>query len=173
MKSILSAAIAPLMLLYPLNAEARMLTSSPEHFHFVLEAQSTDSPEIVWARLIEPSNWWHSDHTYSGDSDNLTLDPQAGGLWREDWEGGSVAHGTILYAKPATMLRLEAPFGPLQERSIDAIWTISISPTPSGSNVKFEFVANGSSFSNLDKLALVVEMVKAQALNSLVATDGT
>jgi len=67
-----------------------------------------------------------------------------------------------------TLLRLEAPFGPLQEKAIDAIWTISISPLETGSSVTFEFIANGSAFSKLDELAPAVEMVKTQALKTLV-----
>ena len=168
MKSIFLTAAVALALLPALSAKAEILASSPEHFHFVIKAQSSDSPEVLWARLIEPSEWWSDSHTYSGSAANLTLDPQAGGLWREDWSGGSVAHGRVLYARPPAVLRLEAPFGPLQEKSIDAVWTISVELAEGGSQVTFEFVANGSSYSQLDALAPAVQMVKSQALQALV-----
>ena len=168
MKTISIISAVPLSLLVSISSEARTLAVGPEHFHFVIEAKSKDRPEVLWARLIAPAQWWHANHTYSGDANNLSLDPRAGGLWREDWDGGSVAHGKVLYAKPPTLLRLEAPFGPLQEKAIDAIWTISISPLETGSSVTFEFIANGSAFSKLDELAPAVEMVKTQALKTLV-----
>ena len=80
----LSAAVA---LGLPATATAEIVSSAPDHFTLKLEAQSDLSPADMWTRLIEPADWWLSDHSYSGDSSNLSLDPQAGGLWREDWEG--------------------------------------------------------------------------------------
>ena len=57
-------------------AHADVVTASPDHFTLKLEAETELSPDEVWARLIEPSTWWLSDHTYSGDSANLSIDPQ-------------------------------------------------------------------------------------------------
>jgi uncharacterized protein YndB with AHSA1/START domain len=110
-------------------------------------------------------------HSYSGDAANLSLDPRAGGLWKEEWDGGSVAHGTVLYVKPGEQLRLAAPFGPLQSMAVDVVWTITITPEGTGSKVVFDEVANGSGASNLDKIAGAVDSVKGEAINRLVTVD--
>ncbi len=149
------------------SAYAEVVSSSPEHFVVKHQVSSTLSPAQVWQKLIHPSRWWHSDHTYSGDANNLSLDLQAGGLWREDWEGGSVAHGTVLYVQNERVLRLDAPFGPMQGLGVSAVWTISIKPQDKGSLITFDLNVNGSSASNLDSLASAVDSVKGAAIKSL------
>lgn len=157
----------------PALASAEVITSAPDHFTLKLEAQSDLSVSETWARLIEPSEWWQSDHTYSGDAGNLSLDPQAGGLWREDWDGGSVWHGTVLQAQPEETLVLSAPFGPLQGLAVTSVWTISLAPTESGgTQITFDHITNGTDASDLDALAPAVDFVKQQAIESLARSGG-
>jgi hypothetical protein len=152
----------------PLATEAEVITSAPDHFTLVLEAETELTPDEVWARLIVPSDWWQGAHSYSGDAANLSLDPQPGGLWREDWDNGSVWHGTVLQAQPGKVLSLQAPFGPLQPLAVNAVWTISLSPIETGGTlIRFDHVTNGTSSSGLDQLAPAVDYVKAEALKSL------
>lgn len=147
---------------------AEVIASSPDHFTLKLEAQSDLPPSELWARLVEPSDWWLSDHTYSGDASNLSLDAQAGGLWREDWDGGSVWHGTVLQAQPEQTLVLSAPFGPLQGLAVTSVWTITLTPSDSGgTQITFDHVTNGTSASALDAMAPAVDFVKQQAIESL------
>lgn len=156
-----------------MTAHADIVTAAPDHFTLKLEAQTELTPDEVWDRLIEPSQWWLPDHTYSGSSDNLSLDPQAGGLWREDWEGGSVWHGTVMQAKPGETLVLEAPFGPLQGLAVTTVWTITLAPgEKSGTVITFDHVTNGTNVSGLDVLAPAVNFVKSEALKSLARPQG-
>ncbi len=149
-------------------AHGEVVTAQPDHFTLKLEATTELSPDEVWARLIEPSTWWQSDHTYSGDSANLSLDPQAGGLWREDWDGGSVWHGTVIQAQPGKLLSLNAPFGPLQGLAVTSVWTISLAENDEGgTTITFDHTTNGTSASGLDGLAPAVDFVKSEALKSL------
>ena len=152
----------------PALAQAEVVTSTPDHFTLKLEAETELSPEETWERLIHPDRWWLSDHTYSADSANLSLEPQAGGVWREDWAGGSVWHGTVLQAQPHQSLVRSAPFGPLQGLAVTSIWTISLQANESGGTViTFDHVTNGTAASQLDQLAPAVDFVKSQALQSL------
>ena len=153
------------------KAKAEVVTSSAGHYTLKHEAVSSDSPQLVWARLIEPQTWWHPDHTYSGSTKNLTLDSSAGGLWLEQWDGGSVVHGSVLFVRPEAVLRLNAPFGPLQDMAVTVVWTISLVLTPDGTKVTFTEVANGSQASNLDKIAPAVDFVKQQAIARLTSSS--
>lgn len=149
-------------------ASADVITATPDHFTLKLEAETELSPDEVWARLIDLKSWWLPDHTYSGDSANLSIDPVAGGLWREDWEGGSVWHGSVLRAEPGKVLVLNAPFGPLQGMAVTSVWTISLdAQEDGGTKISFDHVTNGSSASNLDAVAPAVDYVKSEALASL------
>jgi len=151
----------------PLFAHSEVVEASPAHFTLHLAAETELKPDQVWTRLIEPSSWWLSEHTYSGSADHLSLDAQAGGLWREDWEGGSVAHGTVQSLMEGQSLRLDAPFGPLQGMAVTVIWTITIEPDGDGTRVIFDEVATGSSASGLDQIAPAVDRVKAEAIARL------
>ncbi len=151
-------------------AHAEVVESSPERYVLKQQMESSLSPPQLWKRLLEPSSWWHPDHTYSGDSANLSLDAKAGGLWREDWEGNSVFHGSILQVQTEKTLRLNAPFGPLQALAVNVVWTINIEPVESGGSlVTFDEIANGTAASKLDALAGAVDFVKTEAIKRLVA----
>ncbi|MBU4568323.1 MAG: hypothetical protein KJ833_05100, partial [Alphaproteobacteria bacterium] len=153
------------------SAHADVIAATPSHYTLRHEAVSPLAPGAMWNRLVHPESWWSPAHSYSGDSANLSLDPRAGGQWKEEWDGGSVAHGTVLYVKPGEQLRLAAPFGPLQSMAVDVVWTITVLPEGTGCRVIFDEVANGSDASNLDKIAGAVDGVKAEALRLLVTAE--
>ncbi|MGF1543841.1 MAG: SRPBCC domain-containing protein [Parvularculaceae bacterium] len=149
-------------------AGAEVLGGVRSYYKIRHEATSELAPDAMWARLVEPAEWWSDDHTYSGDADNLSLDLRAGGLWLEKWDGGSVAHGEVLYVKEGEVLRLSAPFGPLQGMAVNTVWTITVSPEGEGSKVVFEEIANGGPASNLQKIVTDVDKVKGEAIALLV-----
>ena len=150
-------------------AQAEIISSSDDHYVLRQYATSDLSVDLLWAKLIEPSQWWHPDHTYSGDSKNLSLDLAAGGLWREDWSGNSVYHGSVLSVIEGKMLRLDAPFGPLQGLAVSTVWTISVKSEGDKTVVTFDEIANGTLISQLDEIAKAVDYVKSEALSRLVA----
>ena len=160
-----------LMLLAAPSVHADVVSSSATHFVLRHEATTTLTAEATWERLVDPASWWHPDHTYSGDAANLSLELEAGGLWREDWDGGSVAHGRVLMVATGKALRMEAPFGPLQGVGAYTIWTITITPAESGpgSVVIFDEIATGPPTAKLDELAPAVDYVKAEAMRRLTA----
>lgn len=151
----------------PCAATADVLEASPERYVLRQEATSTMAPDVLWDRLVKPASWWHPDHTYSGDAANLSLDLQAGGQWREDWADGSVVHGRVLLVQNGSVLRLDAPFGPLQDIAVTVVWTITIAPDGDGSRVVFDEIANGTAGANLDALAPAVDFVKTEAIRRL------
>lgn len=154
-------------------AAAEVISASPEHYKLRQEGVSPLAPDALWVRLIDPASWWHPDHTYSGDSDNLSFEAKAGGVWREDWEGGSVFHGEVLMAREGKTLRLDAPFGPLQEMGVSVVWTITLTPDEEtgGTKVVFDEIANGTEASQLDELAPAVDFVKTEAMSRLTAAE--
>lgn len=155
-------------------ASAEIMAAAPDHYTLHHEASSPFAPQALWDRLVHPETWWHPDHTYSGDAKNLSLTPEAGGLWLESWAGGSVEHGRVLTIMEGKMLRLDAPFGPLQGMGVQVVWTITLEPDEEsgGTKVIFDEAANGSSASGLDQIAPAVDGVKSQAIERLAAMPG-
>lgn len=152
----------------PALAAAEIVSASPDHYRLHHSAEVPHPPGVVWDRLVDPARWWHPDHTYSGDAANLSLDLRPGGAWAETWAEGAVEHGRVLMVRKGEMLRLDAPFGPLQELGVTVIWTITLAPGEAGGTViGFTEVASGTPASGLDALAPAVDGVKAEALRRL------
>lgn len=70
-----------------------------------------------------------------------------------------------------TLLRLNAPFGPLHGMAVKVIWTIRIEADVDVSVVMFEELANGVLTNKFDELANVLDLVKSEALAHLVRTN--
>ena len=152
----------------PASAEIR--DYSPDGFALHWEAPVMQSREALWDKLVTPSRWWSSDHTYSGDAANLTLELAPGGCWCETWDGGQIQHGRVLAVQPGKQLVISAPFGPMQSMAVNAVMTISIGETETGETMLIkDFVATGASFQKLDELAQVVHMVQGQAFKRLAS----
>ncbi len=152
-------------------AGAEVVSSSDTSYVLRHEASTDMSPEELWKRLVNPASWWSAEHSYSGDADNLSLDPRAGGLWQETWDNNAVAHGQILTILEGQVLRLEAPFGPLQAMGAYVIWTITLQPDGEGCLVVFDEIANAPAGSNLAQVAPAVDDVKTAAIESLTASN--
>ena len=160
-------------LCFALPAFCDVVTATPDNYTLRHEAVSDLEPGAVWDRLIQPSTWWQPDHTWSGRAENLSLDPRAGGLWAEHWDGNEVLHGRVLTVLEGKMLRLDAPFGPLQGTGVTVTWTITLEPDADtdGTKIIFDEVANGSSQSRLAEIAPAVDGVKSEAIARLAAPE--
>ncbi len=167
LNSVVLVLVAVVAVVLPARAPAEIVASSESHFVLRHEASSALPAEALWQRLLEPASWWHPDHTYSGSAQNLSLEPRAGGVWRETWDGGSVVHGTVLFVKSGSTLRMNAPFGPLQALGAYTIWTITISPADEGSTVVFDEVSTGPPSAGMAEMAKAVDFVKAEAMRRL------
>lgn len=154
-------------LVFAAVAQAEVLEVSDTHFRLQHSMEVAQSPQEIWGVLVQPQRWWSPQHTYSGNANNLSLNPSAGGLWRESWSGGSVTHGTVLTAMPGKLLRLDAPFGPLQGTGAKVTWTISLQSMDQGTRILFDEIAFGPESAGLRQLAPAVDQVKAEGLRRL------
>ena len=83
------------LLLGPPVGQAEVLDSSDHGFAVRNAGRSAADPERVWRALAqEIGSWWHPDHTFSGDSANLSLVTTPGGCLCERLEKGGVMHWT-------------------------------------------------------------------------------
>lgn len=167
-KALVMAAMGFSVVAVTAPAFADIVAASADHYTLKQEATSSLAPTALWDRLVVPATWWHPEHTYSGKSENLTLELTVGGLWREDWQGGAVLHGEVTHIVPGKKLQMIAPFGPLKDIAVTVIWTIDITAYEGGSKVVFTEIANGTSASKLDDLAPAVDYVKTEAITRLV-----
>ncbi|XOV78535.1 MAG: SRPBCC domain-containing protein [Aestuariibacter sp.] len=79
--------------------------------HITVDRSVKDS----WNGLINSvGQWWPADHTWWGNSANLTISPYAGGCFCETAGDNSAEHMRISYVEQNKLLRMTGGLGPLQ-----------------------------------------------------------
>lgn len=138
----------------------------------------TDAKQ-VWLALISPAKWWDSKHSWSGDSANLKLRPQAGGCFceriPEDPDAdritleGSVEHMRVIQSYPEKVLRMRGGLGPLQSEPASGILTIAIGEGDNEGSTKivWEYVVGGYMRYKIPVIAKAVDGVLSLQSKSL------
>ncbi|QUL38400.1 SRPBCC family protein [Erythrobacter sp. JK5] len=144
----------------------------------VVEADLKDT----WLALIAPAKWWNSAHTWSGDSANLTMRPQAGGCFceriPEDPDPdritleGSVEHMRVIHAFPEKALRLQGALGPLQSEPVTGVLTIALTKVDDGTRIVWEYNVGGPMRYKVADISKAVDGVMTQQLAGLAALLG-
>jgi hypothetical protein len=130
-------------------AGAAVVESTPTGFAIEEKIHIAETPDRVYAMLIEPATWWNPQHTISGNAANLSLEARAGGCLCEKLpQGGSVQHLTVIYAAPGATLRLKGAMGPFQSQGVDGVLTFSLAPKDGGTDLVLQnnvggFMKNG------------------------------
>lgn len=171
----LGSALAIGMMAAPLGAE--VVSTTDDGFVTRATAEVAAEPLAVWLALTKPATWWNSDHTWSGDSANMTLTPQAGGCLCERLPGddgeegfaidGSAHHATVLQAFPLRVLRLRGGLGPLQGEPATGILTITLKEVPGGTRVLWEYNVGGPMRYEIGQISGAVDAVMTQQLIGL------
>jgi uncharacterized protein YndB with AHSA1/START domain len=150
-------------------ADAEVVKRATEGFIIRHEGVVKGSPAATWAALTDWGGWWPASHSYSGDAANLTLEVEPDGELEEVWPGGQVLHGSVVAALPDRLLRMNAPFGPLQALPVNAVLEFTLAPVGTGTRVGMVFHVAGPSSVNAGRYADAVDKVFAEAFPRLLA----
>ena len=122
-----------------LSARATVVEQQANGFAVEETTHIAATPDKVYDALIQPQKWWNSQHTFSRNAANLTLDAKAGGCLCETLPGGgSVQHLVVLYADPGQILRLKGAMGPFQGQGVDSALTFSLAPKDGGTDLTLD-----------------------------------
>ncbi|GHC93952.1 hypothetical protein GCM10019060_21520 [Novosphingobium pokkalii] len=134
------------------------------------------APE-VWRTLVKPAAWWSSEHTFSGEAANLTLDPVPGGCFCEKLppakQGGAAAvsggvqHMRVVYVEPGRALRLTGALGPLQSEALLGAMTITLKTNERGTRILIEYVVGGYMRYRVEQIAPAVDRMLGQQIARL------
>jgi len=172
-RSILAMVLA--VSLFASVANAEVTSTGPNGFNLreVVEAPNV-APPVLWAAMTEVSKWWDSEHTYSGDSRNMTLDPVVRGCFCEKLSlYAGIEHATVVYALPAKILRLHGALGPLQEFAVTGSLTFQIEAAAGGSKLTVTYSVSGFTDRPMADWAPIVDEVldsQVRRLGRLVTT---
>jgi uncharacterized protein YndB with AHSA1/START domain len=128
----------------------------------------------VYDALVgQVGTWWNPQHTYSGDSKNLSIDPRPGGCFCERLPSGGVEYMRVVYIRPNEMVRLTGGLGPLQASGVSGSMTWRLSAAEIGTKLELIYSVGGFVVGGFDSIAPAVERVlgeQADRLKRLVET---
>jgi len=155
----------------PVRAEVK--AASPDAFQILFVERVAAPPGAVYLAIGQVERWWSGEHTYSGESSNLSFALQAGACFCERWKENSVEHGRAILVLRDQAVRLSAAFGPLQVKAVNGVLTFLLKAEEGGTALTVGYRVNGSSASALDKDAPAVDGVlgiQVQRLKRYVET---
>lgn len=155
--------------LSPLAAHGEVMDAGPGGFslrHRVM----IDAPRLeVYNVLVnEVGQWWHPDHTVSGNAQALYIDGRVLGCFCEvlDNDAGLV-HMTVSFVNPGVMLRMTGGLGPLGLLGTSGNMTFEFDDAGEGTLVTLRYAVGGYHPDGLATLAEPVDAVLIEALERL------
>jgi uncharacterized protein YndB with AHSA1/START domain len=152
-------------------ARADVSDAGPGGFTIVHEVVIDAPRRRAWqAAVDEVGEWWHDDHTISGDAGRLSIDPVPQGCFCETLGGGAgVVHLTVTMSSPTALLRLTGGLGPLGLMGVNGNMVWEFIDAGDETKVKFSYAVGGYAPSGLDEIAGSVDYVIGEALARLKA----
>ena len=142
------------------EASAAVEDEAPNGFTISETATVAAAPDRVYEALVAPAHWWSSEHTYSQNAANLTLDARAGGCWCETLPGGgAVQHMVVVNVMPGKLLRLRGALGPLQGMAVDGAMTFALHATGNVTQLTLTYAVGGYAKQGFGELAKAVDSV--------------
>jgi len=143
------------------GTNAEVMESSEIGFLSRNEAVIAAPPLEVYGALIDRiAAWWDPAHTFSGDSQNLSIEPKAGGCFCERLPGnGGVRHLTVVFLSPGKEVRFTGALGPLQQSGLAGSMTWKLSPDGRTTKVELTYSVGGYHRGGLRGLASPVDSV--------------
>lgn len=138
-------------------------------FVVTVERRVDASRDVLWRAITQLPQWWSSRHTWSGNAANLSVDLRPGGCWCETWDGGGTMHGTVVHVAPGRLLRFYASLGPLQDRAVTGVLTLSPAVVDGKTVLKLVYRVAGPADVGLAELAPAVDGVLVEQATRLVA----
>lgn len=155
-------------LLIAANARGAVLESGANGFAVEEKAHIDAAPDKVYAALIHPESWWNSEHTFSGNAKNLSLDAKAGGCLCETLpNGGSVQHLSVVAAMPGRTIVFRGAMGPFQSQGVDGAMTITLAAKDGGTDLVLDNNYGGFVQGGMGKWPLAADAMLADLVQHL------
>ena len=161
------------------QASAEITDQNDIGFTIKHEAVISAPAQDVWKALIAPARYWNKAHSWTGDSSNFYLVPQAGGCFCElirktgddniKSSDGSVQHMRVIFAQKNKILRMSGSLGPLQGEALAGTLTMQLQPDGDKTAARFTYKVGGYMEFKIDEIAPAVDGVIGEQLTRLAA----
>ena len=149
-------------------AAAEVVSVSPNGFEVRETVTLVVPADVAFASFSDVAAWWDPEHTYSGDSANLSLNLSPGGCFCERFpKGGGIEHMHVTYLDPGKRIVFTGALGPLLYEATSGVMNVEIKTAAGGSQLILDYRAAGFFKGAAEKLAPQVDEVLAGQLKRL------
>jgi uncharacterized protein YndB with AHSA1/START domain len=147
---------------------ARAVDVAPNGFLVRHDVTIDAPPSKVYDALVrDVASWWSEQHTYSGDSRNLSIDARPGGCFCERLANGGVEHMRVVQVRSNDVLRMTGGLGPLQASGVSGSMTWKLSPAGNGTRLELTYSVGGHIPGGFGALAPAVDRVIGEQVERL------
>lgn len=124
--------------------------------------------EVYGAAVDKFAHWWSSDHTISGNAENLFITAEPQGCFCERLgPSAGVVHMTVTFVNPGVILRFTGGLGPLGLMGVSGNMTWEFEEHEQGALVTVSYAVGGYLDGGLDALAVAVDGVLIEQFDRL------
>ncbi len=153
-------ALALMMLAAPAAAGAEVVSAGPHGFEIRHAVQVVIPEGAAFDAFAQLPAWWNKEHTYSGDSANLSLSLAPGGCFCERLPaGGGIEHMRVTYVVPGEQVVMTGSLGPLLYQATTGVMEVKVSRIAGGSRLTLDYRVAGFASGGAEKLAPLVDQV--------------
>ncbi len=158
-----------ILALAPNRAKSEVADASANGFTVKITLHVHAAPEDVYRRLIQNvGDWWNSEHTYSGNAHNLSIEAKAMGCFCEKLPNeGSVRHMEVIMLAPGKALGLIGALGPLQSIAAAGNMAIHFSAAEGGTKLDVTYAVTGYLPAGMNTWAAPVDSVLTEQFTRL------
>jgi hypothetical protein len=159
--------VLAMVALIPGLAAGKVQDSTANGFTIKQSYNMAAAPDEVYRRFLRIGEWWSSDHTYSHDAHNLSIEEKPMGCFCEKLPGGGVRHLELVFVMPGKLLRFTGGLGPMLGMAVAATLSVQFTAAEGGTRVDMTYTAGGYSPEGLNSLAGIIDTVLAEQFGRL------
>jgi hypothetical protein len=147
-------------------AAAEVVAAGSNGFEVRETVQLVVPPDVAFNSFRDVAAWWSPEHTYSGDSANLSLSLAPGGCFCERLPktGGGIEHLRIAYVDPGKRVVMTGALGPLLYEATTGVMDVQLKTLAGGSQLTLDYKVAGFANGGAAKLAASVDQVLAEQM---------
>jgi uncharacterized protein YndB with AHSA1/START domain len=156
-------------MLAPNPAQAEVADSSANGFAVKITVNIKAPPEEVYRKLVRNvGDWWDSEHTFSHDAHNLSIEEKVTGCFCEKLpNNGGVRHMQVVYLAPGKGLILNGALGPLQSIAATGNMSFQLAPADGGTKLDVSYAVTGYLKAGMNTWAAPVDGVLGEQIARL------
>jgi uncharacterized protein YndB with AHSA1/START domain len=152
--------LALAMVTAPATARAEVVSAGSHGFEVRHAVQVVIPQPAAFDAFAQLPAWWNKEHTYSGDSANLSLSLTPGGCFCERLpNGGGIEHMRVAYVVPGEQVVLTGSLGPLLYQATSGVMDVKVERIAGGSRLTLVYRVAGFAAGGAETLAPLVDQV--------------